>query len=244
MPGTAVLSPHLDDAVLSLWHVLSVRRHDVRVVNVFAGVPDPERDLGGDCWWDRLTGAEDSARRMHERRSEDRVALTIAGATAVDLDLLEGQYHREPQPLEPVVSHLAEAVSEGTRLLAPAALDGHRSHRLVRAAALALREASGRPVTLYADVPHATRYGWPHWVTGAPAGPRLRPDAFWRRHMNGTGIDLTRLEPQVHRLDDADYGRKRAAVRAYPSQLAALEAEFAVLSRPDVLRYEVLWPLP
>ena len=244
MPGTAVLSPHLDDAVLSLWHVLTASARDVVVVNVFAGVPDAEGELGGDSWWDRLTGAEDSARRMHERRAEDREALALAGATAIDLDLIEGQYRREPQPLGPVVAHLARAVSEGTRLLAPAALDGHRSHRVVRAAALALRESGDRPVTLYADVPHAARYGWPRWVTGAPPHPHLRPEALWRRHMEGTGIDLDDLEPAIHRLDDGSYDRKRAAVRAYHSQLAALEAEFGVLSRADVLRYEVLWPLP
>ena len=35
-----VLSPHLDDAVLSAWHVLR-SGGDVCVVTVFAGLPDP-----------------------------------------------------------------------------------------------------------------------------------------------------------------------------------------------------------
>ena len=42
-----VLSPHLDDAVLSCWHVLG-REGDVRVVNVFTGSPEDGRgDYGG-----------------------------------------------------------------------------------------------------------------------------------------------------------------------------------------------------
>ena len=51
-----VLSPHLDDAVLSCWHILG-REDDVRVVNVFTGSPE---NGDGDYTWDRLTGSQDS----------------------------------------------------------------------------------------------------------------------------------------------------------------------------------------
>ena len=236
----ALLSPHLDDAVLSLWHLLDGPA-DVTVVNVFAGVP--QADGGGDRWWDHVTGATDSAQRVHERRAEDREALGLAGRTAVDIGLLEAQYRDRPQAVEPVVERLAEALPDSARVLAPAALDGHRSHRVVRAAALALREA-GRATTLYADVPHATCYGWPAWVSGAAANPHLHPDALWRRHLAEAGIALDELGAEIHRLDDRAYERKLTAVRSYATQLPALEAGFGVLSRPDVLRYEVLWPLP
>lgn len=114
---------------------------------------------------------------------------------------------------------------------------------MLRAAALVLRER-GLPVSLYADVPHATRYGWPSWVSGARVASYLDPDAFWGHHMRGTGIALDVLRPQVHPLDDAAHERKLAAVGAYRTQLPALEAEFGVMSRPDVLRYEVVWPVP
>ena len=236
----ALLSPHLDDAALSLWHLLDGPA-DVTVVNVFAGVP--ETAGGGDRWWDRLTGATDSARRARERRAEDREALGLARRAAIDLDLLEGQYRDRPQALQPVIARLADTVPEGAHVLAPAALDGHRSHRVVRAAALAMREG-GAATTLYADVPHATRYGWPAWVSGSPADPYLHPHALWRRHLAEAGIALDDLRADIHRLDDRALERKIAAVRAYGTQLPALEAEFGVLSRPDVLRYEVLWPLP
>ena len=53
MTVTTILSPHPDDAVLSLWQVLS-GPGEVRVINLFAASPNGTRELG---WWDRLTGA-------------------------------------------------------------------------------------------------------------------------------------------------------------------------------------------
>ena len=70
MPTPTILSPHLDDAVLSLWHVLT-HPGEVAVVNVFGGSPDGH---AGDAWWDRLTGGEDSVVRVGERHAEDQAA--------------------------------------------------------------------------------------------------------------------------------------------------------------------------
>src|SRR4051794_35229184 len=81
-----VVSPHLDDAVLSCWHVL--QDGEATVVTVFAGVPEP----GTRGWWDRLTGSDDSAARMRERLREDDAALGLGGATPLRLDLLDEQY--------------------------------------------------------------------------------------------------------------------------------------------------------
>src|SRR3712207_3185736 len=90
-PRVTILSPHHDDAVLSCWSLLTAPG-DVRVINVFAGVP-ADVTLG---WWDRETGASDSAERMRERRVEDAEALAAVGRAALDLDLLEDQYRTEP----------------------------------------------------------------------------------------------------------------------------------------------------
>jgi hypothetical protein len=67
---------------------------------------------------------------------------------------------------------------------------------------------------------------------------------FWSYHLNGTGIDLAALSPDVHELEPSELQRKRAAVQEYRTQVPALEWEFGMLARPEVLRYEVLWPLP
>lgn len=231
-----ILSPHPDDAVLSLWHLLEDDR-PLDVLNVFGGSP---AEHFGDEWWDRLTGAKDSVTRVAERHAEDRAALALAGRVPGNLGLLDGQYRDAEPALDPVAERIAQAAPEGT-LLAPAALDRHRDHVIVRAAALALRDR-GRDVQLYADVPHATVYGWPHWVTDERPDPLLAPEVAWQRAMADTGIRLAEQPADVTVLHAAALERKRAAVCEYRTQLPALEAQFGVL-RAEVLGFEVSWRL-
>jgi hypothetical protein len=239
MPAAVILSPHLDDAVLSLWHLLA-GPGDVTVLNVFGGSPNGHR---GEGWWDTLTRATNSVERVRERHSEDREALALVGRAPENLGFLDGQYRHAEQPVEPIAEAIAAAVDRDALLLAPAALDAHRDHRLVRAAALALRDR-GHLVALYADVPHANVYGWPTWVTGQAEDPYLDPAIGWDLTMNGSGVSLAQLDPEVHALDDAADAAKRDAVLRYRTQVPALEAQYSLLGRPDVLRYEVVWPLP
>ena len=82
-----VLSPHLDDAVLSAWSVLR-RPGEVTVVNLCTAIPPPGT-LGA---YDRVKGATDSAEFMRERLAEDAAALALAGREPLGLGLLEGQY--------------------------------------------------------------------------------------------------------------------------------------------------------
>ncbi len=238
MTSTVILSPHQDDAVLSLWHILA-GEGEVSVVNVFVGVPATER-LG---WWDAETGASDPASRAQERREEDRTALALAGRSATDLNFLDAQYRERKQPSEPIAAAIAAVAPDDALLLAPAALGPHLDHRLTREAALALRER-GRRVALYADIPHATREGWPPWVTdGASTHGANEPSESWRAAMNGSGIELGELDPEVHVLDPDEARSKLAAVGRYRTQLAALEAEYSMQDRQEVLRFEVIWPL-
>jgi LmbE family N-acetylglucosaminyl deacetylase len=236
--GTVILSPHLDDAVLSCWHVLTDDA-DVSVMNVFAGVP---RDLGAPGWWDEYTGATDSAERVRERIEEDRRALALAGREPINLSFLDEQYRERPQPLDPLVDQIAALLPPDAQIYAPAAFAGHTDHELVRAAALELR-AAGAEVSLYADLPHATVHGWPAWVagTGARAAKDV-PAAYWERALSTTGLPPAQLIPVVHPLDRQELARKLAAVRMYATQLHAL-AQLAgrPLTEREALGYEVAW---
>ncbi len=234
----AILSPHPDDAVLSLWHVLA-GDGDVQVITLFNGPPDSPVELG---WWDRITRAGDAHTRADERAGEDREALALAGREPVNLGFVDGQYRDGPQDVDAVAEAIARSVPAGALLLAPAALDKHRDHVATRDAALLLAKR-GHPVSLYADVPHATLHGWPAWVNGS--GPReyLDPEEYWELATEGSGISLREHSPDVHTLaDDAD-ARKREAIRCYRTQVEALELEFGLFLRPEVLRHEVIWRL-
>ena len=232
--AVVVLSPHLDDAVLSCWHVLT-EPGEVTVINLFTGVPT---GLDAPAWWDQYTGATDSAERVRERIKEDRRALALAGRTAVNLGFLDEQYRHEAQPLAALTEEIERLLAPGIRIYAPAAFANHADHALARAAALELR-AAGFAVSLYADLPHATVHGWPVWVTGrsAPAA-KDRGEAMWDEVLAGTGA----MAPAVHHLDVEDYARKLRALRMYATQLRALtQLAGHPLTDRATLGYEVAW---
>ena len=237
MPAV-ILSPHLDDAVLSCWHVLT-GPGEVDVVNVFAGVP---AGLEAPAWWDQYTGATDSAQRVRERIEEDRRALAPIGRTAVNLSFFDEQYRSEEQELAPLTADIERLLVPGASVYAPAALAGHADHLLVRSAALELR-ARGFEVWLYADLPHATIQGLPGWVRGrrAPASKDLAA-AAWDRSLAQNEISLEDMRPSIHGFDPEALARKLEAVRMYDTQLPALE-ELAgrPLTDPDTFGYEVVW---
>jgi LmbE family N-acetylglucosaminyl deacetylase len=237
MPVSVIVSPHPDDAALSLWHILD-GPGDVAVVNVFAGIPS-STDLG---WWDAQTGATDSRSRARERAAEDRAALGLAGRSPTDLTFLDLQYRVADQPLEPIADAVAEAAPPGALLLAPAGLGGHLDHQLVRDAGLILWRR-GRRVALYADLPHASGGGWPSWVTNGPIVADGQPTDAWRADMDGTGIELGELESRVHALTPNQASRKLNALAEYATQMPALTEQYGLDRRPDALRYEVVWKL-
>src|SRR3954452_19562154 len=185
-----VLSPHLDDAVLSCWHVLEAG--EATVVSVFAGVPDQ----GESGWWDRLTLGNDSAGRVRERIREDESALDLAGAEAVRLELLDEQYRRNGAS-PGVTAALAGHVRDADEVYAPLGLFLSMDHELVRDAALELRNQ----LVLYADHPHAGIWGLPGWVTGDDKDPELDVEGAWRYRMTEAGLEPDALRPAVHALD-------------------------------------------
>jgi hypothetical protein len=230
-----ILSPHLDDAVLSCWQVLT-EPGELFVVNVFAGIPG---NLRAPAWWDRYTGATDSAARVRERIDEDREALALAGRTAVNLGFLDEQYRDDEQALDPLIEEIGRLLPAGATVYAPAAFASHTDHALVRAAALRLR-AAGFDVSLYADLPHANVHGLPAWVRNShrPASKDL-VGAAWEHALAGSGA----MGPTVHELDPDAHSRKLAAVAMYGTQIGALaELVGRPLSDRDALGYEVVWP--
>lgn len=233
-----ILSPHLDDAILSCWHLLA-EPGDVRVINVFdgappAGTPPP--------WWDSVTGATDARERLLERRREDRKALAGIGRSADGLGLLDAQYRgREPAPSS-LAQLLRPRLEPGDTVFAPAAIGGHGDHELVRAAGIELARA-GLRLVLYADLPHAIRTGWPGWVSGEPDPHSVARE--WTADLERAGLVVDRLVPRVRPLDAEARARKLQSLECYGTQRAALDSlSFVPLVDPRALAYEVTWDVP
>jgi LmbE family N-acetylglucosaminyl deacetylase len=229
--GWLVLSPHLDDAALSLGGTigrLCASGEAVRILTVFAGdEPQPApTPLGAGMLrgWGFPPGEA-----MAGRRQEDHEACSALGAGhPVHLSHLEAIHRCDPRtsaPLYPAVPalfgepaavegelvaaiarQLREGVSAGG-VVAPLAVGGHVDHRILRAAAEA---AFGPNLSYYEDYPYA-RAG------GEAVEPALGGFTGWRHT----------LVP----LAEMDLERKIAAIAAYRSQVPHLFRGRGALAR-------------
>ena len=87
MNPVLVVSPHLDDAVISAGQFLAGRPGAV-VVTMLAGAPNPPVIRK----WDNMSGFATSQEALRARWAEDERALAVVKATAVHLGFLDGQY--------------------------------------------------------------------------------------------------------------------------------------------------------
>ena len=230
-----VLSPHLDDAVISCWHVLTSVPH-LRVVNVFAGIPPP----GFVTRWDRACGAEESAAHVRSRIDEDREILAAIGHEPEYFPFTDAQYTRRRPDQAALDAVLAERLGSARAIFAPAGLGfAHGDHLLVRAYARTLAR-HGMRVTLYADLPYAVRRGdWPRWIRdGGGAADGLR-DWFWAPALRAVApiraVKIVALPAQAARA-------KLAAMRGYATQFPGLDHD-GRLSDPSIHGFEVYWTL-
>ncbi len=251
-PGTVVvISPHLDDAVLSAWVVLRSSA-PARVISCFAGVP-PGSAAGS---WDAATGGDTGPASMARRRAEDVRALRRTATEVVHLDLLDSQY-RTPSDSEGLVDTLVTLLGphleDAREVWLPAAVGGHEDHELTTRASLIA--TGGRPCRrfLYADLPYAGQPAWPATVTGGVRNAAVHllslatgtptPSSVWRAALTAVPdgwADVVR----VHKLTAPQRRQKWRAVREYRSQLRALRCgRRNVLRRRRVFAYEVYWPL-
>jgi LmbE family N-acetylglucosaminyl deacetylase len=232
--AVVIVSPHLDDAVLGCWAEMA-RSPRAIVMNICSAIPP-----GGQvAYWDRVTGATDSAEHMRERRAEDTRAIEFAGAECVNLDFLDKHY-RDGKPLDPdeLADRIREALPANSVVLTPAGIGEHVDHVAARDAALRLGDEA--EVRLYADVPYSVRYGWPGWVTGHDPDPRLDVEETWAPSLKPLGTDW---RAEAIRLTDAEQEAKLHAMRLYATQYPGLTGGAAVdyLAHPAILPFEVRW---
>jgi LmbE family N-acetylglucosaminyl deacetylase len=216
-----VVSPHLDDAVMSCGAFLAGRPGAV-VVTVFAGRPPPGRPV---TRWDRAAGFGPGADVIGARRAEDLAALDMLGARPVWLPFRDRQYGGPPRraALAAALGRILDAVQPGAVLL-PLGLY-HSDHRLASDATLTLRHASGATRWFaYADAVYRA-------FEGDPVGQRLG-------ELAAAGVRARRVPASRGRTP----ARKRRAIACYRSQLRALAAP----GHPgwtDALAPEQLWRL-
>lgn len=214
MDPLLIVSPHFDDAVLSVGQVMA-GRPDCVVVTVFAGTPARRRML---TTYDKDCGFSTAGRAMVDRRREDNAALNLLLADPVRLDFVDHQYG-EPRVGAEIVAELVRVVDQVRPFVAAGPLGlVHPDHHATRFAFYSLLRA--RPDLegwVYEDLPSRVLY------------PETVPDALeWWRGMG--------FVPVLDFLGTGPREKKQEAVACYRSQLWALD-------EPTYLVPERLWRL-
>lgn len=219
-PPVGLISPHLDDVVLSCAAVITPGS---RVVTVFASGPQSVDPVPA---WDQRCGFQPGDDVSAARRREDDAALGLFGAEGVRLDYWAYQYRAHgprlerirrqaqrvwPRPApERLVRRVASELHDAVRAAGlsvwylPLGV-GHPDHLVTTAAAL--RVARSLPEiewVIYEDLPYARQ--------GAP----LLDAAVRRLIRAGFALGPMQVAGPDREVD------KRAAVACYRSQLPAL----------------------
>jgi LmbE family N-acetylglucosaminyl deacetylase len=216
MNPAMVISPHLDDAVLSVGQVMA-GRPEMTVVTVFSGVP---QDCQQTNTYDVNCGFASAAEAITARRAEDREALRILDADPVWLDFVDDQYN-EPAGEADITARLlsAAAVTMPTLLIGPLGLS-HPDHLITRRTFQRLVAATGIEAWVYEDLPY--RVLCPEEVPEALA--------WWKEKGH---------RPELGFVGTGPLERKREALSHYRSQMWAIDA----LSEHAYLCPERLWRL-
>ncbi len=237
-PGrVVVISPHLDDAVLSAFRLLT-QATGATVITVFAGIPGGSVAPGE---YDRLTRSDAPRARMLARREEDVRVLGELGVGHVHLDFLDHPYRTADPQAAAIARAIVAVLPDHDTLVIPAAIGAHPDHVLAREAALLLPVGGGR--LAMADLPYAAVFGWPEAVTGRPDPPFLDPWAAWEPALERLAESSGRTpELIVDRLSPSEQRRKLAAVHGYRTQFDAQEAgPSRELTHPRRRGHEVAW---
>lgn len=250
MTRVAIVSPHLDDAVLSAWLVLD-HAPRARVISCFAGTP-PSNVSGT---WDTATKFASSEQAVAARRQEDVTALALTDSQAVHLDLLDEQYRDgQDPPARELIELLRMHLADAEEVWLPAGLGNHTDHLAARDAALAATAMTNQRVLVYADLPYAGQPAWPTDVTHtvrdrmcnrlAGALKRPTPEARWRSTLATAGLSQRLGRRAIDQLTRADLQAKVTAVRCYTSQLDALRCgQRHAWRERRIFAFEVYWPL-
>lgn len=195
-----IVSPHFDDAVFSCGSLLSVMPGST-VVTVCTALPD---DAGLLTEWDERCGFTSAHEAMQHRSIENAQALTLLGATAVNLAFLDSQYLPGPRSsMDLLADTLLATISEyqAVSVMAPLGLF-HADHILVSDVLLSLgHRAGGVRWFAYADIPYCK----------SPERIQERLARLASRGIHGEPLRLM-----------LERGRKALAVEAYRSQFRGL----------------------
>lgn len=188
MRKVLVISPHFDDAVLSVGQFLA-GRPNADVLTVFGGKPTPPVV---EWRYDQSRGFKSPDEAVDARRAEDKAALDVLGAHQFVLDIPDGQYQEGHSLADIQNGILAQAATENYEfIVAPLGL-AHPDHEEVNLAVHGIFKELGKPIYFYEDIPSRV----------------LHPEKVWPK-VRGMKLEF---------IGDGDIVKKITALECYKSQ--------------------------
>jgi LmbE family N-acetylglucosaminyl deacetylase len=235
-----ILSPHFDDAALSLGGLLAQEGKNTLVATFFAGTP-PEPLVRK---WDVTCGFANSTQAVSERTAEDKKSLNFFGVSdnrIRNYAHLDSQYRLTEGAPPPQEWELDASIAQEITALLQAFADEplkifvpgfgiHVDHAVVKRTALAAKAlASNKNIEFffYQDLPYALKIL-----------EKERPRTVWNflTHKNPKHWDYSLLEnkvaqgaftvsPHIIPLTQAEMKKKLAGLEFYTSQVANLDTD-------------------
>jgi LmbE family N-acetylglucosaminyl deacetylase len=233
MRRVVVLSPHLDDGVLSIGAFVHRQcRSGVRVEILTVLANDPTREENDPSPWDRRCGFASAGAAASARRQEDRRACAALGATPVWLPYGDHAYPRGGSDAQ-IWSGIQRTSRDADLVLVPGFPLSHPDHRWLAELVLARRQELDGRLALYAEQPYAAGQLLDHPSDAGATPAQIARDTvrFLRvqlverpplRPRHGTKEPLPGVAWRVVRSGAADQAAKVRAVVRYRSQLVPL----------------------
>lgn len=203
-----VLSPHLDDAVMSIGATInSLGRRGVEVVllTAFAGDPDRNDRLS---YWDAKRGGTSKTEAQEFRRQEDDAAASVLKVEAISLPFDDFSY-AAPRDPETIWDAMEPFLADADVILTPGWPLVHPDHRYL--STLIVQHSLAGQVLFYQELPYGAQ-----------------PMQVIKRRLRGRGAPTliyamgTELTWQPTFTTPVDFAAKRAAVACYEGELRAL----------------------
>lgn len=143
-----IVSPHLDDAILSVGQFMA-DRPDAEVITIFAGYPENSEAVS--TAYDNKCGFKNAQDAMSVRRRENDEATALLNATAINFDFTDSQYEVEVKThdIRNALQNLINC-NDYEFIMAPLGI-GHPDHLKVCEAVMTID--TELPIYLWEDLP-------------------------------------------------------------------------------------------
>lgn len=214
-----VISPHLDDAVLSLGGLIAEYPGPIRIVTVCSSSGKIDAPAAK---WDRLSGFTQADEAFKLRKIEDTAACNELHVKWQHLEFGDYPYVGEKQPYI-VAKTLQNTVTIDELVLAPSGYGLHPDHVMVRDAVKHLDASPKGNILYYADLPYAGKLLSQADQQGTQSEILDALKRIW----------LSPKEVYLRSLAEVYMSKKLRAVKQYRSQLSPLRDYFPSLLNID-----------